>query len=287
MFRKSGGVPSFTKQWLAAHNHPVAEMIMHLREVDKADSTFIDSILRHEHDGRIHTEFHQLRSDDGGTVTGRFSSSNPNLQQIPARDPEIKRAIRGLFLPEEGQMWGSFDYSSQEPRLLVHFAASMPDSPAQPRGRQHRRGVPPRRRRPAPDGGRHCRHYPQAGQGRQLGHHVRHGRRQAGRPVGRVEGGGQEHYRRARNQGAFCEAAGRGRKPTGRGQRANPHDPWTPLQVRYVGAQNFRLQPTPQVGRGQKGVRHGWQQLEKSLYLQGLKQVDPRFGGRPNKESDG
>jgi DNA polymerase I-like protein with 3'-5' exonuclease and polymerase domains len=60
------------------------------------------------------------------------SSSSPNLQQIPARDPEIKRAIRGLFLPEEGQMWGSFDYSSQEPRLLVHFAASMPDSQRSP-----------------------------------------------------------------------------------------------------------------------------------------------------------
>jgi DNA polymerase I-like protein with 3'-5' exonuclease and polymerase domains len=125
MFRKKGGAPSFTKQWLAAHAHPVAKMIMDLREADKADSTFIDSILRHEHEGRIHTEFHQLRSDDGGTVTGRFSSSNPNLQQIPARDPEIKKVIRGLFIPEHGTQWGSFDYSSQEPRLLVHFAASL------------------------------------------------------------------------------------------------------------------------------------------------------------------
>jgi DNA polymerase I-like protein with 3'-5' exonuclease and polymerase domains len=125
LFRKKGGPPSFTKQWLAAHEHPVAKMIMDLREADKADSTFIDSILRHEHKGRIHTEFHQLRSDDGGTVTGRFSSSNPNLQQIPARDPEIKKIIRGLFIPEEGTQWGSFDYSSQEPRLLVHFAASL------------------------------------------------------------------------------------------------------------------------------------------------------------------
>ncbi len=61
-------------------------------------------------------------------MTGRFSSSNPNLQQIPARDPEIKAAIRGLFIPEEGEKWGSFDYASQEPRLLVHFAASMPDN---------------------------------------------------------------------------------------------------------------------------------------------------------------
>ena len=64
-----------------------------------------------------------MRSDDGGTVTGRFSSSNPNLQQIPARDPEIKKLIRGLFIPEEGQRWGSFDYSSQEPRLLVHYCS--------------------------------------------------------------------------------------------------------------------------------------------------------------------
>ena len=123
--KTDAGAPSFTKQYLSAHEHPVAQMIVKLREFDKADSTFIDTILKHEHNGRIHCEFHQLRSDDGGTVTGRFSSSNPNLQQIPARDPEIKKLIRGLFIPEEGSKWGSFDYSSQEPRLLVHFAASL------------------------------------------------------------------------------------------------------------------------------------------------------------------
>jgi DNA polymerase I-like protein with 3'-5' exonuclease and polymerase domains len=121
----TAGAPSFTKQYLQAHPSEVAQAIVKLRETDKADSTFIDTILKHEHKGRIHTEFHQLRSDDGGTVTGRFSSSNPNLQQIPARDPEIKKMIRGLFIPEEGCKWGSFDYSSQEPRLLVHFAASI------------------------------------------------------------------------------------------------------------------------------------------------------------------
>jgi len=125
-------VPSFTKNYLNAHPHEVAQMIVRLREFDKAGGTFVDSILRHEHNGRIYTEFHQLRSDDGGTVTGRFSSSNPNLQQIPARDPEIRQMIRGLFLPEEGTRWGSFDYSSQEPRLLVHFAASMPDAHRHP-----------------------------------------------------------------------------------------------------------------------------------------------------------
>jgi len=123
--KTESGNPSFTKQFLANHPHEVCQAIVKIREFDKAGSTFVNTIKTHAHDGRIHAEFHQLRSDDGGTVTGRFSSSNPNLQQIPARDPDIRRMIRGLFVPEEGTKWGSFDYSSQEPRLLVHFAASI------------------------------------------------------------------------------------------------------------------------------------------------------------------
>jgi len=113
--------PSITKGFLQSIPHEIANKILKLRELNKANSTFIDSILRHQHNGRIHCEFHQMRSDDGGTITGRFSSSNPNLQQIPARDPDLKKAIRGLFIPEPGDKWGSFDYSSQEPRLLVHY----------------------------------------------------------------------------------------------------------------------------------------------------------------------
>ena len=73
--------------------------------------------------GRIHAEFHPLRSDDGGTVSGRFSSSNPNLQQVPARDPRMNTIIRGLFLPEDGEQWCAADYSQQEPRLTIHYAA--------------------------------------------------------------------------------------------------------------------------------------------------------------------
>jgi len=126
--KTTGGAPSFTKAWLNNHPAEVCQQLVKLREFDKADATFIDSILRHEHNGRIHTELHSTRRDEGGTVTGRFSSSNPNLQQIPARDPDIKKMIRGLFIPEEGMKWGSFDYSSQEPRLLVHFAASVPSA---------------------------------------------------------------------------------------------------------------------------------------------------------------
>jgi DNA polymerase I-like protein with 3'-5' exonuclease and polymerase domains len=127
----TGDAPSFTKSWLNSHPSEICQQLVKLREFDKADSTFIDSILRHEHNGRIHTELHSTRRDEGGTVTGRFSSSNPNLQQIPARDKDIKKLIRGLFVPDEGYKWGSFDYSSQEPRLLVHFAASVGDMPRQ------------------------------------------------------------------------------------------------------------------------------------------------------------
>ena len=117
--------PSFTKQFLNNHTHPIAQKIVKLREFNKANTTFVETILEHSCNGRIHCDFNPLRSDEGGTVTGRFSSSHPNLQQIPARDPEIKSMIRGLFLPEEGMKWGSFDYASQEPRWLAHYCAQL------------------------------------------------------------------------------------------------------------------------------------------------------------------
>jgi DNA polymerase I-like protein with 3'-5' exonuclease and polymerase domains len=72
--------------------------------------------------GRIHGHINQIRSDDGGTVSGRISMNHPNLQQIPARDPQLGPMIRSLFLPEEGAKWASLDYSQQEPRILVHYA---------------------------------------------------------------------------------------------------------------------------------------------------------------------
>ena len=115
--------PSFTKNFLQNHPHPVVKQIAQAREINKAHTTFIDTILKHSHKGRIHADINQLRSDNGGTVTGRFSYSNPNLQQIPARNKDLGPRIRALFVPEEGHTWGCFDYSQQEPRLVVHYAA--------------------------------------------------------------------------------------------------------------------------------------------------------------------
>jgi len=114
--------PSFTKNFLQNHPHELPKLIADAREINKAHTTFIDSITKHAVDGRIHADINQIRSDAGGTVTGRFSMSNPNLQQIPARHPELGPMIRSIFIPEEKTKWGSFDYSQQEPRILVHYA---------------------------------------------------------------------------------------------------------------------------------------------------------------------
>ena len=121
------GNPSFTKSFLEFHPHPVPKAIVQARNFNKARTTFLHTIEKYQHNGRIHANINQLRTENGGTLTGRFSYSNPNLQQIPAKDDaesdiKIGSLVRGLFLPEEGEKWGSFDYSQQEPRLVSHYA---------------------------------------------------------------------------------------------------------------------------------------------------------------------
>jgi len=102
--------------------NPLIRSISVAREYNKAHTTFIDSIIKHQVDGRIHAEINQLKGEIGGTVSGRLSMNNPNLQQVPARNEAIGPKIRSLFIPEEGEKWASLDYSQQEPRLLVHYA---------------------------------------------------------------------------------------------------------------------------------------------------------------------
>ena len=117
------GAPSFTKSFLSEHPHELPKLIVESRNINKANGTFINTIMKHCHkDSRIHSHINQIRSDSGGTVSGRISMNNPNLQQIPARDPEIVPMIRRLFLPEKDESWAAIDFSQQEPRLLVHYA---------------------------------------------------------------------------------------------------------------------------------------------------------------------
>jgi len=117
-------MPQLPKDYLRKHNNKCLRMIAKAREYDKAINTFIDGLLEYVHEGRIHADINQIRSDTGGTVTGRFSMSNPNLQQIPAKG-YIGGKMRELFIPEDGHKWGSFDYSQQEPRIVVHYAIKL------------------------------------------------------------------------------------------------------------------------------------------------------------------
>ena len=119
--------PSFTQNWLINNKNKIAQLIVSAREINKFHGTFLSSIMRYQVDGRIHGEINQLRGDNGGTVSGRLSMSNPNLQQVPARNKDFGPKIRSLFVPEKGYKWGSFDYSQQEPRMTVHYAASIGD----------------------------------------------------------------------------------------------------------------------------------------------------------------
>lgn len=117
------GNASFPRAWLEAQEHPLAKSILDVRLYEKAANPFVESyLLGNLHQGRVHCQFHPLRSDDYGTVSGRFSSSNPNLQNIPARHPVLGPYLRSLYIPEDGCDWQRGDHSQIEYRLLVHDA---------------------------------------------------------------------------------------------------------------------------------------------------------------------
>ena len=115
------GMPKLPKDFLKTHEDRFLRMVSKAREADKAVNTFIEGLKSYIYKGRIHADINQIKGDGGGTVTGRFSMSNPNLQQIPSKG-YIGKKMRQLFIPEEGHTWGRFDYSQQEPRIVVHYA---------------------------------------------------------------------------------------------------------------------------------------------------------------------
>ena len=116
------GNPSITRAWLDNHPSIICNLLVRYRTISKIRRDFVQGVILDQNiDGRIHAQFHQLRKDLYGTRSGRFSSSHPNLQQIPARDGQYGPLIRSLFLPDKGYQWGKFDYSQQEPRLTVHY----------------------------------------------------------------------------------------------------------------------------------------------------------------------
>ena len=123
------GTESWGAEALARLIHyPMIPLIEEVKGYKKLLDTYMnggmaDAILS---DGRIHCTFSPNKREDGGTVTGRFACSKPNLQQIPARDKQVGhsygQALRALFIPEEGCMMSALDYSQIEYLLLAHFA---------------------------------------------------------------------------------------------------------------------------------------------------------------------
>ena len=117
------GSPSFTSTFLEGLEHPLAKQIQLIKKNSKLISTFIDGyVFGTSIDGKIYTTFNQLKSDDSGAITGRFSSSNPNLQNIPSKG-ELGILTRNIFIPDEPNFkWRKYDYSQVEYRCFAHFA---------------------------------------------------------------------------------------------------------------------------------------------------------------------
>lgn len=118
------GNPSFAKDVLTEINHPFTKSILEVKSVRKMLDSFLwpmpDRI--NPDTGRIHCTFNQTKSDDYGTVTGRLSCSNPNMQQIPKRNKKLAKIVRGLFAAALGQVWGCNDWSQQEYRMFAHYS---------------------------------------------------------------------------------------------------------------------------------------------------------------------
>lgn len=117
------GKASLTAKFL--ETIPVGQKIIKLRKYENLQSSFIEGqIANHLHNGRIHTTFNQLKADEYGTITGRLSSSQPNLQQVPKRDKILAPIFRSMFVPDEGFKWSANDYKQQEFVVFAHYSNS-------------------------------------------------------------------------------------------------------------------------------------------------------------------
>ena len=123
-------VPSITKAWLEQLDHPLGRHIRRMRQLEHFRDVFIESYVLGnctDDDPFVHPEFHGLRGDSYGTITGRLSSGGDmNAQNIPARDDEWAPQLRSVYIPANPwQDWGRLDYSQIEYRLFAHFAGEL------------------------------------------------------------------------------------------------------------------------------------------------------------------
>lgn len=124
------GKPSFVGDWMDLQDSktPIGEFfqgVSEYRTVEKLRRDFVEgSFTQSAYKGRIHAEFKQMRTEEGGTRSGRFACANPNLQQVPKRS-KFAKEIRTLFLPDLTHEWVKLDYSQQEYRIFVSLAMTM------------------------------------------------------------------------------------------------------------------------------------------------------------------
>jgi DNA polymerase I-like protein with 3'-5' exonuclease and polymerase domains len=121
------GNPSFKgghSGWMTKHAHWLPQLITKADKYNNAATKFLQTfIIDYAVNGRIHAEIYPHRSEGNGTKSFRFSYSDPPLQQMSAHDEEISPLIRGVFLPEEGEIWAKPDAKQQEFRLVLHYAS--------------------------------------------------------------------------------------------------------------------------------------------------------------------
>jgi len=122
------GNPSFSKEALAANEHPLIQAAFQARQLASLNNKFLRKYLKAQRNGTLRYNLHQLRGDEYGTITGRFSASNVNVQQVmkPSKQPMVtwRWILRELFEPEPGCRWLSADASQIEFRLFAHYANS-------------------------------------------------------------------------------------------------------------------------------------------------------------------
>jgi DNA polymerase-1 len=115
------GNPSFTEKWLSKHD--TGRAIIDIRRASNLLNSFVGPLEeRHLFKGRVHATLNQLKSDQMGTISGRFSCNSPNLQQVPKRVKEVAKPFRRLFVADEGYIFWERDYSQCEPRLFAHYS---------------------------------------------------------------------------------------------------------------------------------------------------------------------
>jgi DNA polymerase-1 len=117
------GQPSFNSMYL--EKSELGQKIISLRKLLTLKSMFIEPLIKdHIINGRVHTTFNQLRGDGFGVITGRISTQNPGMGQVPKRDKLCGPLYRGCFLPDQDKVWGDSDWSQAEPRLLAYYSRS-------------------------------------------------------------------------------------------------------------------------------------------------------------------